>query len=143
MHVTGRDRVCLRADGAGNWTDADGTPLPALQGCVDVDLSGSPFTNTLPIRRLGDNLRARQEIRVTYIDLPKLDGYALAGRAKADPAIRDIPLVAVTALAMVGDRERAIRAGFDGYLAKPIEPETFIQEIERYLPAHGGPIGRG
>jgi hypothetical protein len=73
VHVTGKGRVCLRADGAGNWSEADGTPLPALQGCMDVDLSGSPFTNTLPIRRLGDALRERREIRVAYVDLPKLD----------------------------------------------------------------------
>ena len=73
VHVAGQGTVCLRADGAGNWTDADGTPLPALQGCTDIDLSGSPFTNTLPIRRLGDSLRQRQEIRVAYVDLPELD----------------------------------------------------------------------
>ncbi|WP_075793693.1 putative glycolipid-binding domain-containing protein [Massilia putida] len=73
VHVAGKGRVCLRADGAGNWTQADGTPLPALQGCTDVDLSGSPFTNTLPIRRLGEQLQQRQEIRVAYVDLPKLD----------------------------------------------------------------------
>jgi hypothetical protein len=73
VHVAGKGTVCLRADGAGNWLDADGTPLPALQGCMDVDLSGSPFTNTLPIRRLGEQLRQRQEIKVAYIDLPELD----------------------------------------------------------------------
>ncbi|PQO91880.1 hypothetical protein C5614_25150 [Massilia phosphatilytica] len=73
VHVAGKGAVSLHADGAGNWLDADGTPLPALQGCTDVDLSGSPFTNTLPIRRLGDALQARQEIRVAYVDLPKLD----------------------------------------------------------------------
>ncbi|MFL6634858.1 MAG: putative glycolipid-binding domain-containing protein [Massilia sp.] len=73
VHVAGKGSVSLRADGAGNWLDAGGTPLPALQGCTDVDLSGSPFTNTLPIRRLGDALDERQEIRVAYIDLPKLD----------------------------------------------------------------------
>lgn len=73
VHVAGRGRACLRADGAGNWTQADGTSLPALQGCIDIDLSGSPFTNTLPIRRLGETLRQRQEIRVVYIDLPELD----------------------------------------------------------------------
>ena len=73
VHVAGKGRVSLRADGAGNWLDADGTPLPALQGCMDVDLSGSPFTNTLPIRRLGAALQARQEIRVAYVDLPRLD----------------------------------------------------------------------
>ncbi len=84
-------------------------------------------------------LRAeRPDLVVCDIDLPRLDGYTLAGRAKADPTTRDIPLVAVTALAMVGDRDRALRAGFDGYMTKPIEPETFVQELERYLiPADG------
>lgn len=73
VHVAGKGRVSLRCDGDGNWSDADGTALPALQGCTDVDLSGSPFTNTLPIRRLGDALAQRREIRVAYVDLPKLD----------------------------------------------------------------------
>ena len=87
----------------------------------------------------------RPDLVVCDIDLPRLDGYALAGRAKSDPETRGIPLVAVTALAMVGDRDRALRAGFDGYLTKPIEPETFVQDLERYLaPADGrDPIGRG
>jgi CheY-like chemotaxis protein len=86
--------------------------------------------------------RERPDLVLCDIDLPRLDGYALAGRAKADPEIRGIPLVAVTALAMVGDRERALRAGFDGYMAKPIEPETFIQEIERFLLNHNSPPGQ-
>ena len=62
-----------------------------------------------------------------------MDGFTLAGLAKADPETRRIPLVAVTALAMVGDRDRAIRAGFDAYLTKPIEPETFVRDIEKFL----------
>ena len=73
VHVAGKGRVSLRSDGAGTWSDADGTALPVLQGCTDIDLSGSPFTNTLPIRRLGDALAQRQEIRVAYVDLPRLD----------------------------------------------------------------------
>ncbi len=87
----------------------------------------------------------RPDLVVCDIDLPRLDGYSLAGQAKADPETREIPLVAVTALAMVGDRDRALRAGFDGFLTKPIEPETFVQELERFLiPADGRePIRRG
>ena len=84
--------------------------------------------------------RERPDLVLCDIDLPRLDGYALAGRVKADPEIRHIPLVAVTALAMVGDRDRALRAGFDGYIAKPIEPETFVPEIERFLSNHDGPM---
>lgn len=85
--------------------------------------------------------RERPDLVICDLDLPRLDGYTLAGRAKADPELRDIPLVAVTALAMVGDRDRALRAGFDGYMSKPIEPETFVQEIERYLSDLAGPMG--
>src|SRR5438105_4978809 len=44
-----------------------------------------------------------------------------------------VPEIGVTALAMVGDREKVLAAGFDGYMAKPITPETFVQEVERYL----------
>jgi CheY-like chemotaxis protein len=75
----------------------------------------------------------RPDLVVCDIDLPKLDGYSLATRAKADAELRSIPLIAVTALAMVGDRDRAIRAGFDGYLPKPIEPETFVRDVEQFL----------
>lgn len=85
--------------------------------------------------------RDRPDLVICDIDLPRLDGYSLAGRVKADPELRAIPLIAVTALAMVGDRDRAIRAGFDGYLAKPIEPETFVQDIERFLADHASPRG--
>ncbi len=45
-----------------------------------------------------------------------------------------MPLLAVTALALVGDRERMLAAGFDGYLSKPINPETFVREVEAFLP---------
>lgn len=72
VNVAGGARLLLRADGEGRWSGADGAPLPALDGCIDVDLACTPFTNTLPIRRLGQALRERQEIRVAYIVLPEL-----------------------------------------------------------------------
>ncbi|WP_275784934.1 putative glycolipid-binding domain-containing protein [Pararhizobium gei] len=46
-------RLGLTSDGRGHWTDEAGLPLPAFDGCIDIDLAGSPFTNTLPVRRLG------------------------------------------------------------------------------------------
>jgi len=63
-------RIALTSDGAGNWRDGAGAPQPHLDGTIDVDLSITPFTNTLPIRRLG--LRAGQsaDIRTVYITLP-------------------------------------------------------------------------
>ncbi|HVZ63235.1 MAG TPA: response regulator [Lacunisphaera sp.] len=68
------------------------------------------------------------------IQLPGMDGYTVARNLKADPRLRAIPIVAVTSYAMPGDREHAIAAGCDGYLEKPIDPEKFVAEIERFLP---------
>jgi two-component system cell cycle response regulator len=79
---------------------------------------------------------ARREVPdlvVCDIQLPDLDGYEVARRLKADATLNGIPLVAVTALAMVGDRRRIMDAGFDGYIAKPIDPESFVTEIEAFL----------
>lgn len=67
------------------------------------------------------------------IQLPGIDGFEVARRLKRDERLRSIPLVAITALAMVGDRERALGAGFDGYIAKPINPETFVASVEAFL----------
>ena len=62
----------LRSDGRGHWTTGDGTPLAALDGAIDVDLPITPFTNTLPIRRLGLAPGASAEIDVVYVRAPAL-----------------------------------------------------------------------
>ncbi|MEQ1854378.1 MAG: response regulator, partial [Chthoniobacteraceae bacterium] len=77
--------------------------------------------------------RELPDIVVCDIHLPRLDGYEMARQIKADPALRHIPLVAVTAQAMVGDREKVIGAGFDGYISKPITPEIFVGQVEAFL----------
>ena len=76
----------------------------------------------------------RPDLVVCDVHLPKLDGYGVVRQMKSDPAMRTIPVLAVTALAMVGDRDRMLAAGFDGYISKPIEPESFVREIEEFLP---------
>jgi hypothetical protein len=71
--IVGSDRkIEIAGDGKGNWSDPSGKPLPKLAGAIDIDLSASPFTNTLPIRRL--KLRAGQsaEIVSVYILVPAL-----------------------------------------------------------------------
>jgi two-component system cell cycle response regulator len=73
------------------------------------------------------------ELIVCDIQLPGIDGYEVARLLKADPAYLDVPLVAVTALAMVGDRDQILAAGFDGYITKPIMPETFVAQLEAFL----------
>ena len=61
--------LSLSADGAGAWRDADGKPLPLLDGCIDVDISATPFSNSLPIRRLALNEGERRQIRVVYLEI--------------------------------------------------------------------------
>ena len=53
---------------------------------------------------------------------------------KSDPQLQSIPIIAVTSYAMVGDREKSLAAGAAGYIEKPINPETFVAEVERFLP---------
>jgi hypothetical protein len=65
-------RLDLYADGAGHWTDDAGAELPGLAGCFDIDISATPFTNTLPIRRLALHAGTAADITVVYIDLPAL-----------------------------------------------------------------------
>ncbi|HTD03884.1 response regulator [Undibacterium sp.] len=77
--------------------------------------------------------RTVPELVICDVHLPKVDGYEVARSLKSDPEFSNIPILAVTALAMVGDREKGLQAGFDGYLYKPIEPESFVSEVERFL----------
>jgi CheY-like chemotaxis protein len=78
--------------------------------------------------------REQPDLVVMDLQMPVMDGYEAAGVIKANPATAAIPLVAVTAYAMVGDRETVMAAGFDGYLTKPIDAETFVRDLERHLP---------
>jgi CheY-like chemotaxis protein len=77
----------------------------------------------------------RQTVQLILCDLqlPDIDGFEFLGRVRADAALRHLSVVAVTALAMVGDRDKALSAGFDGYLSKPIEPATFARDLEPFL----------
>jgi len=74
------------------------------------------------------------ELILLDIQLPQMDGYAIAGELKKRPTVTDVPIVAVTSYAMVGDREAALAAGCIGYIEKPINPDTFVGEIEHFLP---------
>ncbi|MGV8057490.1 MAG: response regulator [Smithellaceae bacterium] len=86
--------------------------------------------------QLGIELAAKQKFDLILLDiqLPIMDGYHVAKALRDNPATRNIPIVAVTSYAMMGDREKALAAGCDGYMEKPINPETFVAEIERFLP---------
>jgi two-component system cell cycle response regulator len=69
------------------------------------------------------------------LQLPGIDGFEVLRQLKGNQRMARTLIVAVTALAMVGDREKALAAGFDGYLSKPINPKTFVQQIEELLPS--------
>jgi uncharacterized protein len=65
--------ITLIADGEGHWTDAIGVPLSSLDGCIDIDISVTPFTNTLPIRRLSLQPGQSTDLQVVYITVPTLE----------------------------------------------------------------------
>jgi len=82
------------------------------------------------VERLNTN---QPDLILMDVQLPGEDGLGLARRLKADPMTAMIPIVALTAHAMVGDREEALAAGCAGYIAKPINTRTFGEQIRKYL----------
>jgi two-component system, cell cycle response regulator DivK len=78
----------------------------------------------------------RPDLVLLDISLPGMDGTAVLGQIRADPALRDLPVVALTAHAMAGDRDRFLGLGFDAYLAKPItDDQALLDTIDRLLVA--------
>jgi CheY-like chemotaxis protein len=75
--------------------------------------------------------QSRPDILLVDIGMPKLDGFGVIQRIREDPALADLPVLAVTAYAMRGDREKGLEAGFDGYLSKPIDAPVLFAEIDR------------
>ena len=67
------------------------------------------------------------------VSMPGIDGFEATRRLKADPLTASIPVIAVTAHALAEDRARALEAGCEAYLAKPVEPRRVLQEVERIL----------
>jgi two-component system cell cycle response regulator DivK len=107
--------------------------------------------NRLLIRRLlqaygyqvvdAENAKKALEILATQkpdlilmdINMPDVDGYTLTNELKMMPALQGVPIVAITANVMKGDRERTLSAGCDGYIEKPIDVDRFIDQIERFI----------
>ena len=78
-------------------------------------------------------IKEKPDMIIMDIQLPGIDGLEATKRIRESEADEKIPLVALTSYAMTGDREKALRAGCTGYIEKPINPETFMSEIEKYL----------
>lgn len=79
--------------------------------------------------------RCKPDLILVDIQLPLMDGYEVAHRLRGNPDLDGVPIVALTSFAMAGDRERALAAGCTGYIEKPINPDGFVSEIERYIEA--------
>lgn len=79
--------------------------------------------------------RAKPALILMDLQMPDVDGYTLTREFKAHPDLSAVPIVAVTASAMRGDEERALRHGCDGYVSKPIDTRAFVQTVTRFLPS--------
>jgi two-component system, cell cycle response regulator DivK len=82
-----------------------------------------------------EGLKALEDVLPSFIlldlSMPVMDGWDMLKRVRSDIRIQNIPVIALTAHAMAGDRERVMEAGFDGYIAKPFRLSTFMSEILR------------
>lgn len=67
------------------------------------------------------------------INMPEVDGYTLTAQIRAMPEMSNVPIIALTANVMKGDRERSLQAGCDGYIQKPIDIDTISAQIQRFL----------
>ncbi len=83
----------------------------------------------------GIDCASREPFDIILIDiqLPGMDGYAVTAALRANPSLAGVPMVAVTSHAMHGDREKALAAGCTGYIEKPINPDTFVNEVRSQL----------
>jgi two-component system cell cycle response regulator DivK len=75
----------------------------------------------------------RPDLILMDINMPEVDGYTLTARLRENPRLNGVPIIAMTANVMKGDRERTLEAGCDGYIQKPIDVDLLPQQIARFL----------
>ena len=75
----------------------------------------------------------RPDLILMDINIPDVDGYTLTSKLKTVPGVRNIPIIAITANAMRGDREKTLHAGCDGYIEKPIDIDNFLNQVNFFL----------
>ena len=91
------------------------------------------------LRLLDDS---RPDILLLDLGMPVLDGYQTIRKIREKPSLAGLPVLAVTAYAMQGDKERILSSGFDGYMSKPIDPKLLYQELDRLLSKKAGTTDR-
>jgi two-component system cell cycle response regulator DivK len=124
-------------------------PMPA--GKITILHVEDNYENLVLIRRLlqfygydvleADNVskavtilkQIKPDLILMDINLPEIDGDTLTSKLKSIPYFREIPVVAITANALKGDREKSMLAGFDGYIEKPIDVDLFPDQIQSFL----------
>jgi CheY-like chemotaxis protein len=78
--------------------------------------------------------QSQPDILLLDIGMPVLDGYAVVRKIRQTPRLAQLPVVAVTAYAMQGDRQKILNSGFDGYLSKPVSSRSLFEELDRLWP---------
>jgi two-component system, cell cycle response regulator DivK len=106
-----------------------------LRGCGHEVLQATDATEGVAVAR-----RERPDLILMDVQLPGMDGLAATRQIKADPTTRDIPVIALTALAMQGDAERINAAGCDGYITKPIHYKDLLRALDAKLAAPTGKV---
>lgn len=80
-------------------------------------------------------IQKNDDVGVVLLDMmmPEMDGYEALAKREKEPALKKIPVIAVTAQAMTGDRERCLQAGANGYISKPVNVEDLVNLLEAHL----------
>ncbi|MBM3151019.1 MAG: response regulator [Chloroflexi bacterium] len=86
-----------------------------------------------PTNAVEEVVKIKPDLILMDINMPEIDGYTLTTRIKSQPGFSSIPIVALTANVMRGDREKSLEAGCDGYIQKPVDIDTLCQQVDRYI----------
>ncbi len=112
----------------------DDNPLNLELARYVLEADGFVVDEAADVNEAWTRLRAaRPDVVLVDIQLPGTDGLSLVRAIKATPGLDDIPLIAFTAYAMQGDEQRFLAAGCDGYLAKPIDVQSFAARVRSFL----------
>ena len=101
--------------------------------CLPLPTMRSPRLKTVK-RRLAVIAKQRPDLILMDVQMPIMDGYTATRRIKADPALRSIPIIAVTSYVLSGEEKKARAAGCDDYVPKPFSPRQLLPKIRQYIP---------